>query len=229
MDLKALYKISYGMYAVSSVKNGKFNGQIANAVIQAASSPAQVIVCVNKENLTHEYINESGVFTVSVLEETTPMEFIGNFGFRSGREFDKFKGIEYKKGKTGAPVVLENSLSYFECEVTGKMPFPTHTAFAGRVVEAQHLKEGKPMTYAYYHEIKNGKSPKAAPTYVEEKIKETEDGMEKYVCDVCGYVYDPEKGDFDSGIEQGTSFENLPDDWVCPVCGAGKDQFSEVK
>ncbi|MCD6413847.1 MAG: rubredoxin [Elusimicrobia bacterium] len=82
------------------------------------------------------------------------------------------------------------------------------------------------MTYAFYHEVKNGKSPKTAPTYSAAKEEKKEEGVKKYVCDVCGYVYDPEKGDPDSGIEPGTSFKDLPNDWVCPVCGVGKERFS---
>jgi rubredoxin len=86
------------------------------------------------------------------------------------------------------------------------------------------------MTYEYYHEIKGGKSPKNAPTYIGE-LKENKKmevkNMDKYVCDVCGYVYDPEKGDPNNNIKAGTKFEDLPDNWVCPVCGAGKDSFSK--
>ena len=226
MDKSALFKISYGMYIVSSIDGEKINGQIANTVFQVTAEPPQVAVCINKENLTHEFIEKSGVFAVSVLGENTPMDFIGRFGFRSGRDFDKFDGIKYEKGATGSPVVVENALSYFECEITGKMSAGSHTAFVGKIVEARNLKEGQPMTYEYYRQVKNGKSPKSAPTYSEEKPEKKEGGVKKFVCDVCGYVYDPEKGDPDSGIEPGTSFDDLPEDWVCPVCGVGKDQFS---
>lgn len=81
------------------------------------------------------------------------------------------------------------------------------------------------MTYAYYHEIKGGKAPKTAPTYNKGANKKETKKMKKYVCTVCGYVYEPEKGDPDSGIKPGTPFEQLPDDWVCPVCGADKSAF----
>jgi len=226
VDKSALFKISYGMYVVSSADGEKINGQIANTVFQVTAEPPQAAVCINKENFTHEFIEKSGVFTVSVLGENTPAEFIGRFGFRSGRNSDKFDGIEYKKGITGAPVVTENALSFFECEVAGKMSAGSHTAFVGKIVEAGNLKEGKPMTYEYYRSVKKGKSPKSAPTYSAEKTEKKGEGVKKFVCDVCGYVYDPEKGDPDSGIEPGTSFEDLTDDWVCPVCGVGKDQFS---
>ncbi len=229
MDKRAFFKISYGMYVVASFDGEKMNGQIANTVFQVTSEPAQFVVCLNKKNLTHSFIEKNGVFSVSVLEKDTPMKFIGRFGFKSGQEFDKFEGVDYRKGKTGAPIVLENCLACLECEVREKTDLGTHTAFVGEVVGAEVLKEGSPMTYAFYHEMKNGKSPARAPTYVPENKdkgkEEKEEAMKKYKCLVCGYVYDPEKGDPDSGISAGTSFEDLPDGWVCPVCGAGKDQF----
>ncbi|MFH1956968.1 MAG: rubredoxin [bacterium] len=230
MDKKVFFKISYGLYVVSSVEADKYNGQIANTVFQVTAEPSQLAVCINKQNLTHRFIQKSKVFSVSILERDTPVEFIGRFGFKSGRDTDKFRDIEYKKGITGAPVVIRNCLAYLECEITGSTDAGTHTVFIGKIVDAQTIKEGEPMTYAYYHRVKNGKAPPAAPTYVKEggeKPKE-EKKMSKYKCTVCGYIYDPEKGDSDSGINPGTSFESLPDDWVCPVCGVGKDQFEKT-
>lgn len=230
MDKKALYKISYGMYVVSSKKEGKFNGQIANTVFQVTAEPPQISVCINKENLTHQFIRGSRVFTISILERDVPMEFIGHFGFKSGKEVEKFNGVDYNLGITGVPVVIQNCLGYLECEVTSDMDVGTHTVFIGRVVEAQVTGEAEPMTYAYYHQVKNGRSPKNAPTYIkEESIKSSEaNKMARYKCTVCGYIYDPEKGDSDSGISPGTSFEDLLDGWVCPVCGVGKDKFERI-
>ncbi len=169
MNVSTLFKLSYGMYVVSSKKDGAFNGQIANTVFQVTAEPPQISVCINKENLTHQFIQESKVFTVSILERDVPMEFIGRFGFKSGKEVEKFKGIDYKSGTTGAPVVIQNCLGYLECEVTGNISVGTHTLFIGKVTEAEVLKDGEPMTYAYYHQVKNGRSPKNAPTYVKEQ------------------------------------------------------------
>ena len=227
MDLKALRKISYGLYIISSKKGDRINGQIANTVFQVTSEPPTISVCINKQNLTHEFINESGVFTASILSKETPMKFIGHFGFKSGREIDKFKDIKYRVGITGAPIVLENTIGYLEVEVINSLDVGTHTVFIGKMVDAGIIKEGEPMTYAYYHEVKKGRSPKTAPTYIKEEDQKEEKRVGKYVCTVCGYVYDPEKGDPDSGIKPGTSFEDLPDDWVCPICGAGKDDFEK--
>jgi len=226
MDIKTLYQLSYGLYVVTSVKGGKLNGQIANTVFQVASEPPTVAVSINKQNLTHEFIRQSRVFAASILSQDTPLSFIGNFGFKSGREGDKFKGVNYKVGKTGAPVVLDNALGYLELKVIGELDAGTHTIFVGELVEAETLKSGEPMTYAYYHVVKRGTAPKAAPTYIEEKkvVK-----LAKYQCTVCGYIYDPEKGDPDGGVAPGTPFEQLPDDWVCPVCGAEKDRFEKME
>jgi len=101
MNTKALYSLTYGLFVVSSFKGNKFNGQIANTVIQVCSEP-QVIQCIiNKNNLTHDYVNNSRVFAVSILARETPLNFIGGFGFKSGRDVDKFAGINFKVGKTG--------------------------------------------------------------------------------------------------------------------------------
>jgi flavin reductase (DIM6/NTAB) family NADH-FMN oxidoreductase RutF/rubredoxin len=235
MDKIALQKCSYGMYVICSVKDGKMNGQIANTVFQVTSDPPRISVTINKENLTHSFIEASKVFTVSILSEDATMPFIGNFGFKSGREIDKFTGVKYRMGVTGAPVVLDYAVSILECKVVGGMDVGTHTVFIGETVEAEVLTKGNAMTYDFYHKMKGGKSPKTAPTYVaaetpapEEKIEKENKIMAKYQCSVCGYVYDPEQGDPDNGIKAGTAFEDLPDSWVCPICGATKDTFEKM-
>ncbi len=235
MNLEALYKIGYGMYIVSSKNNeGKFNGQIANTVFQVTAQPPQVAVCINKNNLTCEYIKESRVFVVSVLNRNTPLQFIGQFGFKSGRDINKFENVNYKIGDLGIPIILDNTVAYIEAKVVSETDVGTHILFVGEVVNAEVLTDEETMTYEYYHLVKKGKSPKTAPTYIEgEKVKKLENKkegkMKKYECKVCGYIYDPQKGDPENGIKPGTPFEQLPDDWVCPVCGAGKEEFEEIK
>jgi len=228
MNLKALYKLGYGLYVVCSRKGDKLNGQIANTVFQITSEPPTVAVSINKNNLTHEFIKESKVLTVSVISQDTPLSFIGHFGFKSGRDIDKLEGISYKTGETQAPVVTDNTLAYLEAKVIQEVDVRTHTIFIGEVVGADVLKEGEPMTYAYYHQVKRGTTPKTAPSYIEEK-KETVPKMAKYRCTVCGYIYDPELGDPDGGIKPGTPFEEIPDDWVCPVCGVSKSDFERIE
>ena len=229
MNLETLCKISYGMYIICSKMGDKFNGQIANTVCQITAEPPTIAISINKQNLTHSYINESKVITVSILEQETPMKLIGLFGFRSGKEINKFQDVKYKIGITGVPIVLENTLAYIEAELINSIDVGTHTIFIGKVIETEKIKDGEPMTYAYYRIVKSGKSPKTAPTYIKKEEKKEGKKMAKYECIVCGYIYDPEKGDPDSNISPGTAFENLPDEWVCPVCGVGKDQFKKVE
>jgi len=229
MNLKALHKISYGVYVITSKMDGKLNGQIANTVFQVTSEPPIIAVSINKQNLTHEFIQESKVFGVSILSKEAPLKQIGHFGFKSGREINKFKDVSYRIRETGVPILEDYTIAYLEAEVVNTVDAGTHTIFIGKLVNAEMINNEEPMTYTYYHEIKRGKSPKTAPTYIEEnKIKKKENNMKKYRCKVCGYIYDPEKGDPDSGIAPGTPFEEIPDDWVCPVCGASKEEFEEV-
>jgi len=228
MNVKALYKLGYGLYIVSSRKGDRLNGQIANTVFQITSEPPTIAVSINKNNLTHEFIEQNKVLAVSVLSQDTPLSFIGHFSFKSGRDIDKLEGINYKIGETQAPVITNNALAYLEVRVIKEIDVGTHTIFVGELVGADVLGEGEPMTYAYYHQVKRGTTPKTAPVYIEEK-KETVPQTVKYKCTVCGYVYDPELGDPDGGIKPGTPFEEIPDDWVCPVCGASKNQFEKME
>ncbi len=226
MDFKALYSISYGLYVISSVKDNKYNGQIANTVNQVTADPAQVAIALNKDNLTHQYVQDSGVFSASILAQHAPMSLIGLFGFKTGRDVNKFEEIEYKIGKTGAPIVLQDSIAFMEANVVQSMDVGTHTIFVGELADAAVIQDHEPMTYAYYHRIKGGKSPKNAPTYQADEPVSKATGGETYKCDICGYVYDPKKGDPANNIPPGTAFADLPDDWKCPICAAGKDQFS---
>jgi flavin reductase (DIM6/NTAB) family NADH-FMN oxidoreductase RutF len=166
MNLNTLRKLSYGMYIVGSHKGKKLNGQIANTVFQITSEPPTVAVSINKQNLTHEYIKDSRVFSASVLCQATPLPFIGGFGFKTGRDVDKFKGIKYKVGQTGSPVVLDNTTAYLEAEVINDIDVGTHTIFIGRIVAADILTEDPCMTYEYYHQVKRGTTPKTAPSYI---------------------------------------------------------------
>lgn len=233
MDLRALFFCSYGLYVVSSKDDGEYNGQVVNTVFQVTADPPRIAVSINKENLTHKYISKSKVLTVSIISIDAPMRFIGTWGFKSGRDINKFEDARFKVGKTGAPILLDHTLAYLEAEVERAVDVGTHTLFIGKLVDCEVVSEGDPMTYAYYHKVKKGKTPEKAATYIKkenssQQTKQQEGMMsdsKKYKCTVCGYIYDPEKGDPDNSVNPGTAFADLPDDWVCPVCGAGKDQF----
>jgi flavin reductase (DIM6/NTAB) family NADH-FMN oxidoreductase RutF/rubredoxin len=227
MNRSALHKISYGLYIVTSGQDGKFNGQIANSMFQVTSNPATVAISINKENYTHELIKLSRKFVVSILSEATPMTFIGLFGFKSGREVNKLQNVKTKTVTTKVPIVLENTVSYIEVEVEKEMDCGTHTIFVGNIVDCDVVSDAEPMTYAYYQRVKGGKSPKSAPTYSKDEPAAAPQTSARYTCSVCGYVYDPSKGDPDNGIAPGTKFEDLPDSWTCPVCGADKSKFEK--
>ena len=199
MNAKALHKLGYGMYVVASKQGDRLNAQIANSVFQITSEPPTVAVSINKRNLTHRFIQESGVFAAAVLCQDTPVSFVGHFGFKSGWDTNKLEGVDYRIGKTGAPLVTENAVAYLEAEVIKEVDVGSHTIFIGSLVDADVISD-------------------------EVVLK-----MAKYECTVCGYIFDPVLGDPDGDIAPGTPFEELPDDWVCPVCGADKSEFEKIE
>ncbi|MEG1823812.1 MAG: flavin reductase family protein [Cloacibacillus sp.] len=165
IDMKALFSLTYGMYIVSTDLKGRLNGQIANTVMQITAEPICVATCLNKANLTTGMIMDSGVFSVSVLEQDVPMTFIGQFGFKSGRDIDKFANVKFERGATGAPLIEDWTIAAFDAEVEKVVEMPSHIMFVGRVISAKYFKEAIPLTYADYHSLKKGKSPKTAPTF----------------------------------------------------------------
>jgi len=238
MDLDTLFKLSYSMCIVSSKKNGNLNGCIVNTVAQITPEPPIIIASVNRCGLTCEYIESSKVFTVSILAEETPMSFIGHFGFCCGRDKRKFENVRYKIGQTGAPIVLDHTVAYIEAEVIQSIIIETHTLFIAKVIGCEILDNSRmPMTYSYYRDVKRGRTPKSAATYHEEKkkqekqktVKERDLKMKRYRCLLCSYIYDPQEGDPENGVEPGTPFEDLPDGWVCPDCGAEKTEFEAIE
>lgn len=217
MDKNVFRNLSYGVYAVSSLDGTRNTGCIANSIMQITSSPATVAVSMNHNNFTHSCIEKTGKFAVSILSESSAPSIIGQFGFQSGKDADKFDGISFEL-KEGLPV-LTDSCGYIVCKVIDKMETSTHTVFLGEVLDGGIIGDAPAMTYAYYHNVIKGKSPKNAPTYLpeepEDKAKSSAaDSGSKWVCSVCGYVYD---GD--------VPFEELPETYVCPVCRQDKEKF----
>jgi ferric-chelate reductase [NAD(P)H] len=167
MTDNVLHKITYGMYIVSSVKGGRFNGQVANTVFQITDLPPMIAVCINRQNLTREFIASSGRLVISILNEETPMNFIGKFGFKSGKDTDKFNDTAFKVLPSGCPAVLDNCIGYIEAVVKRSQENGVHTLFACEVSGSEFIASGNPMTYEYYHRVKKGLTPKTAPTFAQ--------------------------------------------------------------
>jgi len=233
MHFESYFKISYGLYIVTTQAGNIKGGYIANTVFQVTATPPQFAISCNKDNYSAQLIKQSGVFAFSVLSEKANPSLIGNFGYKSGRDFDKFAGVNYFKGKTGVPIVTDSSVAWFECKVTQSYEVGTHILFIGEAIDTGLIEEsGKSLTYTYYREVLKGYSPKNAPTYIEkEKIEAVAVTIKKqedvWQCQLCHYEYEESKGDPISGIAPGTSFLDLPDDWVCPICGADKTMFEK--
>lgn len=229
MNIQAYFRVTYGLYVVGSVNGKKLNGYISNTVFQVTAEPAQFAIACNKLNYTAEMIIKSKVFSFSALQIDARPEIFSIFGYSTGKEIDKFNKFKYKTGKTGAPILLDDTLVWFECEVIQTVDVGTHFIFVGKVIDCDLLNDSiDPMTYTYYREVRKAKAPKNAPTYINpEKLKKRiiSSITATYRCPVCGYVYDPELGDPASGISPGTSFEDLPDNWICPVCSTPRSEF----
>ncbi len=235
MDINAFFKISYGLYIVSSHDGDKLNGHISNTVFQVTADPPRFAVATHKDNLTTGMIRKSKVFSVSVLQQDVNLEFLGPWGFSSGKDMDKFRSCKYKTGISGAPIVLDKSIAYIDCEVDAEIDAGTHIIFIGKAVDAAVLDRSQPpLTYTYYRDVIKGLSPEHAPTHTEidsgESLAEIaeETGLHKFRCLVCGYEYDPAEGDPTKGIPPGTAFEDLPEGWTCPICGVGKEEFKKL-
>lgn len=167
MNTLAFTKISYGMFIVTSCFNDKIGGQIANTVFQINSSPATVAVSISKQNNTHFLLSNSKKANISVITEEASFEFIGTFGFRSSRDFNKFENIEYKLNESGIPIVTQFVNSYFETEIISQFETETHTVFLCKVIDCEVLNNNPSMTYDYYHKVKKGLTPKNAPTFIQ--------------------------------------------------------------
>ena len=166
IDYDALFDLSYSICIVGASDKGKINGCIVNTVFQISPEPATVAISVSKENFTHDMIDNSGAFSVSVVSQEAAIRDFGSFGFKSGKDVDKFANIKYRLGKTSSPILQEKMTSYIEAEVIDKVDVYTHTVFIGKVVACEKIDaSATQMTYSYYRDIRHGKTPKKAATY----------------------------------------------------------------
>jgi len=226
MDTSALHKISCGLYVIGAKNGESFGGSIVDALIQATScKPPHIIFCSMNKNYTTGLIRETGFFSVSVLSTQVNPFVIANFGFQSGKDTDKWANVDYDK-ENGLPF-LKNAAAYFSCAVEDIRITPTHNIITA-TVDNSWMGTGEPLLYGDYHKslknsvalaFKDFKATGQSPFHTESPVKiTTEPGgkTEKWVCTLCGYVYD-----------ESTPFEQLPDDWTCPLCGAGKELFEK--
>ena len=199
MDKKAFYKVSYGVYILGS----KNSGCVINTFSQVASEPSLVTISVNKENYTHEVIKKEKYFNVTPVTEKIDMNIVKTFGFTSSKDKNKYEGLSADTDSHGSLYLKDNVAALFECEVINEVDLGTHTLFIAQVVNSKVLSDEKVMTYEYYQTVKNGLTPPKAPSYKEE--------TGGYVCMVCGYVHEGE----------------LPEGFVCPICGAPASVFKK--
>ena len=228
MDKKTLQNLSYGMYVIGAKKGDHYNGQIAHRVYQISADPPTVAISINQQTLTHEYIKDSGKFTVSVLEKGTPMRLIRKFGFKSGREIDKYAGLDYQLSPGGIPYLTQNSLAYLEARVVTQLDVNGFTLFIGELTEAIQEEDGEPMPFSPKYLLKLDPARAAAAAQMAEESAGPGEDDDKYECLVCGYIYDPAEGDPDYGVGPGTPFKKLPREWTCPLCDEGQEVFRRV-
>jgi flavin reductase (DIM6/NTAB) family NADH-FMN oxidoreductase RutF/rubredoxin len=218
MDMKTFFDMSYGLFVLGVVKeDGKPTGCTVNTVFQLTSEPATLAISLNRQNYTYEVLKKSGRVAVNILDQSTPMDLIGTFGFHSGRDTDKFAQVAWHTTPGGLPILDSHLCGWMECRVKHTLDLSTHTLFVVEVEDALRVGNGAvpPMTYEYYRVNKNGTVPKTAPHYIAPEKLAQDAPSKTWVCPICKYRYDGSQG----------PFENLPDDWKCPLCGAPKSAF----
>ena len=197
---EAFFNFQYGLFLLCTKNGEKDNISVINTVMQITDNPKKIVIGVNKSSYNCEIIEKTGKFNVCILTESVPFDVFKQFGFVSGRDTDKTAGMALKRSENGIVLVEEHTNAYISASVSEAVDCGTHMLFVADVTEAEILSEAPSVTYEYYH-----KHIKPAPE--EKKVK-------GYVCKICGYVYEG---------------ENLPDDFVCPWCKHGADDFEEMR
>ncbi len=199
--MNVLDKLEYGLFVLSAREGEKDNACITNVAMQVTDNPIRIAFTVNKNNLTHDMIQNTGKFTLSILTQNVPMDLIKHFGFQSGRDVNKYEGYEFAtRNEEGMFYITEKYANAFiSGTVFSKMDLGTHTLFLADVIETKDLSDKKSLTYEYYHE-----NIKPQPQSAKKK---------SWVCKVCGYVHEEEV---------------LPDDFICPWCQHGVVDFEQM-
>ncbi len=195
----ALFKIGYGLYVLTTNDGERDNGCIVNTVMQVTNTPNKVAVAVNKQNYTHDIIIKTNKLNINCIAESAPFSLFQNFGFKSGRDADKFEGVDFRRSNNGLAVLDGNVNAYMSLWVEKTVDLDTHTLFICFVTQMDELSEEKTMTYTYYQD---NVKPKPQP----QKKK-------GYVCKICGYVYEGDE---------------LPEDFICPLCKHPASDFEPI-
>lgn len=201
MDNNAMYKLTYGLFVITARDGDKDNGCIINTASQVTTSPNRITVAVNKQNYTHDMIKKTGIFNVSILTEKSKFSTYQNFGFQTGKEVDKFEKFTFERAENGVVYIPDETNAYISAKVVSEVDLGTHTLFIADVTDAKVLSEDKSVTYEYYQN-----NIKPAP-------KTTEEKKTGWICTVCGYIYEGEE---------------LPADFVCPLCKHGAEDFKKL-
>lgn len=201
IEKNSVFKLSYGLFVITAKDGEKDNGCIINTAQQIADNPLRISVTVNKSNYTHDMIMKTGVFNISVLTESTPFDVFKHYGFKSGRDTDKIYGNGMKRSENGIVYLSEYSNAFISGKVIDTVDCGSHTLFIAEVSEAKVLSDERSVTYQYYFD-----NIKPKPQNSEKK--------KGFVCKICGYVYEG---------------EDLPEDFICPICKHGAFDFEPLK
>ena len=207
MNTKAMYKLSYGLFVCTAVRDGRANGCIINTAIQVASEPNRISVAINKANFTHDMVKETGACNISVISQDASFELFKHFGFQSGRDVDKFADYpkeNYQQADNGIPYIVTGTNAYFSLKVVETVDLGSHTLFICEPTFMTVLSDVPSVTYEYYQ---NNIKPKP------EAVGTTPKGETVWRCRICGYEW---------------VGEELPDDFICPICKHPKADFEKV-
>ncbi|MDD6728147.1 MAG: flavin reductase [Eubacteriales bacterium] len=200
IDKTAVFKLGYGLFVLTAKNGEKDNGCIINTAMQVADSPVKIAISVNKKNFTHDMIKQSGEFNLSVLTEDVPFFVFQHYGFKSGRDTDKIIGDSMPRTENGIVYLPDYTNAVISCKVTEEVDCVSHTMFIAEITESKVLSDKKSVTYQYYFD-----NIKPKP----EKPKK-----KGFVCKVCGYVYEGDE---------------LPDDFICPICKHTAADFEPIE
>lgn len=200
MDKKAMFKLTYGLFVLTAREGEKDNGCIINTAVQVTTEPNRITIAVNKKNYTHDMIQRTGIFNVSILTEESKFDTYKHWGFQSGAQTDKLEGMTCPRAENGVIYIAGETNAYLSAKVVSSTDLGTHTLFLVDVTGGEVLSDAESITYSYYQ-----KYVKTAPKDAEKK--------KGFICSVCGYIYE---GD------------TLPEDFICPWCKHPASDFNPL-